>query len=123
MAVMRTLLAAAALIAVSMPACSPPPTREERAQAAELARLAPLKQRYSGVIVGFDFAGPATLIVSLDIQAYIGTDDDTILAMKRDVLTRWRDAWTAGHPHRHATLHARWIDFVGKTILTQTVKV
>ena len=67
--------------------CLPRAARNHRRSAsttAELAAVAPLKQQYSGVVMGFDIRPQNTLIVSLDLQQYIETDDDVIAAMKRD---------------------------------------
>ena len=39
-------------------------------------------------------------------------------AMQRDALKRWRAAWIAAHPREHATLHVRFIDFIGRKVAT-----
>ena len=65
--------------------------------------------------------GDTTLLVSLDLQAYIGMDDDAAAAMRRTVAARWRSAWSAAHPGVHATLHVRFIDFIGRKIAELTV--
>jgi hypothetical protein len=77
----------------------------------------------AGIVAGFEIRPQTTLIVSLDLQQYIETDDATIAAMKRDTLARWRAGWTAAHPHGHATLHVRFIDFIGRGIATESTKV
>jgi hypothetical protein len=109
-------------LAMLLAACSSP-TPQQRAQDAELAALAPLKQRYAGLVMGFDVRPPTTLIVSLDLQTYIETDDDTIAAMKRETVARWRSAWLAAHPRAHALLQVRFIDFIGRKVATESTKV
>lgn len=111
-----TGVALAALVA----GCSAPAPRPEDT---ELAAVAPLKRAYPGIVMGFDIRDPKTLIVSLDLQQYIEADDDVIAAMKRDGLASWRSAWLAGHPHEHAVLHVRFIDFIGRKVATETTKV
>ena len=103
--------------------CSSPPSPRERATSAELAQLSPLKQRYAGIVMGFDVRNDATLLVSLDLQTFIGMDDDAATAMKRTVAQRWRGAWTSAHPATHAVLHVRFIDFVGRTVAEQSIRV
>ena len=123
MSKMRALAAGLALLLAACSSASP----QERAQSAELAALAPLKQTYNGVIMGFDFppgpSGDTTLIVSLDIQNYIGMDDPAAAAMKRNVLAQWRAAWTAAHPNQHATITVRMIDFVGRKLVEESARV
>lgn len=121
MAKIRTPFWACMAIVVLATACSSAsaPSSED----AELATLAPLKQTYSGVVMGFDIQHDTTLVVSLDLQAYLETDDDKVAAMKHASVARWRTAWLAAHPHQHATLHVRFIDFVGRTIAQQKIDV
>jgi len=89
----------------------------------EIAAVSSLKHQYSGLVMGFDVRPADTLIVSLDLQQYIETDDQTIAAMKRDGLARWRSAWSAAHPHEHGTIHVRFIDFIGRKVATESTKV
>ena len=112
------------LVATVLPlvACSSPSARD-RIVSAELAAVDPLKKTYSGVLMGFDVRGETTLLASLDLQGYIGTDDDTDAAMRRAVVDGWRRAWSAAHPNAHATLHVRFIDFTGRTIAEKTTTV
>ncbi len=93
---------------------------QERIDDAELAALAPLKEKYSGVVMGFDIRSQNTLVVSLDLQHYIETDDDVVAAMRRDVLARWRAAWTGAHPRVHGVLRVRFIDFIGRTVARES---
>jgi hypothetical protein len=108
-----------AVVAMLAVACSSPSARE-RTDDAELAAVAPLKAQYSGVVMGFDIRPPETLIVSLDLQSYLDMDDDDAAAMQRTTLLRWRSAWKSGHPHAHAVLHVRFIDFIGRKVATLT---
>ena len=121
MTAVRTPLALALLAAtlLTFGGCSSGQSDAEQIQAAETAQLAPLKDTYSGVIMGFDYADDTTLLVSLDIQNYMGTDDDKVQQLKKDVIEDWRKAWIAQHPKKHAVLRARFIDFVGKKIFEE----
>jgi hypothetical protein len=105
--------AVAATLAV---ACSSSPSAQERTNEGELAAVAPLRTQYSGVVMGFDIRPQETLIVSLDLQSYIDMDDDDVTAMQANTLRRWRSAWGAAHPHTHAVLHVRFIDFIGRRV-------
>lgn len=114
------VLARIALAAI-LAACAPTPA--QRTESAELHDLAALKQRYPEVVSGFDLRLKNTLLVSLDLQHYIEMDDDAVVALKRDALERWRAAWAAQHPHQHAVLHLRFIDFIGRKVAEETTKV
>jgi len=103
--------------------CSSPSSSRERVTSSELAGVSALKRDYSGIVMGFDVRGDTTLIVSLDLQSYIGMDDDAATAMKRAVVARWRSAWSAAHPRSHATLHVRFIDFIGRKIAEQSTNI
>ena len=106
---------ARAVVATLVVACSSP-SAQERTNDAELAAVAPLRTQYSGVEMGFDIRSPNTLIVSLDLQSYLDMDDDAVAAMQRNTLGHWRSAWGAAHPHAHAALHVRFIDFIGRKV-------
>jgi hypothetical protein len=110
-----------AVVATLAVACSSPSARE-RTDAAELAAVAPLKTQYSGVVMGFDIRQPDTLIVSLDLQSYLDMDDDAVAAMEATALRRWRSAWESSHPHAHARLRVRFIDFIGRKVATLTTQ-
>jgi hypothetical protein len=105
---------------VILAACATPP--DQRAADAELSALAPLKQRYP-VVAGFDVKTPTTLVVSLDLQTYIGMSDDETAAIRRAVVERWRSAWIEAHPKSHAALHVRFIDFIGRKVANETTHV
>jgi hypothetical protein len=109
-------------LAATIAACSTP-TPQERVQAAESSDLAALKRQYPDVVMGFDFRGNETLIVSLDLQHYIEMEDDAVAALKRDALSRWRSAWIAEHPNEHALLRLHFIDFIGRRVADETTRV
>jgi hypothetical protein len=111
-----------AILAALLAACSPP-TPQQTAADRELVAMAPLKHQYAGLVMGFDVHPHNTLVISLDLQQYIETDDDTIAAMKRDALARWRTAWIAAHPHAHGILHVAFIDFIGRKVATESTRV
>jgi hypothetical protein len=111
-----------AALAVLLAACSAQAPKQQ-ATDAEIAAMMPLKRQYSDVVMGFDIRPQTTLIVSVDLRQYILTDDDTLAAIRRDALARWRAAWIAAHPHKHAVLQVRFIDFVGGKVATETTKV
>jgi hypothetical protein len=106
----------ACAVAATLAVACGSPSAQERTTDAELAAVAPLRAQYSGVVMGFDIRSPETLIVSLDLQSYFDMDDDAVAAMQRNVLRRWRAAWSAAHPHAHAVLHVRFIDFIGRNV-------
>lgn len=111
--------ATVALIAALLAACSPPGRNVDDA---ELAAVTPIKHRYPDLISGFEIRPQETLIVSLDLQQYIETDDARIAAMKHDTLASWRSAWIAQHPHARALLHVRFIDFIGRKVAEESTK-
>lgn len=111
-----------ALIAAAPAACSSP-SQHEQAVTNEIAQMTPLKSTYSGVVMGFDVRDDTTLVVSLDLQSYIGMDDDAAEAMRRAVVQHWAAAWSTAHPGVRATLHVRFIDFIGRKIAEKTVRV
>jgi hypothetical protein len=103
--------------------CASPQSPSERAVASELAQMSASKRDYPGIVMGFDVRNGTTLLVSLDLQSFIGMDDDAVVAMKRHVVARWRGAWTSAHPGTHATLQVRFIDFIGRKIAEQSTSV
>jgi hypothetical protein len=120
MRVSRTALSAAILAALA--ACSSPQSAQERAASAEIASVAPLKTKYAGIVMGFDVGKDSTLLVSVDVQAMVDSMGDyEERAMLEDALARWRSAWLANHPHERATLHVRFIDFRGNTLLQGSI--
>jgi hypothetical protein len=118
--VLRTIAAVAFLTALA--ACAAPPSAKERAQSAELAQLAPLKTQFPGVLTGFDVANDTTLVVSVNVQAIIDSmEDSDQQGMKAIVIGKWRDAWRAAHPHEHANLNVRFIDYRGNKVFEGSV--
>jgi hypothetical protein len=119
---MNDLRALCFAVVATLAACSSP-TALQQTDDAEIAALAALKHQYPDVVMGFDVRPQSTLIVSVDLQHYIDADDDTIAAIKRGAAARWRAAWVAAHPHAHATLHVRFIDFIGRKVAEESTKV
>jgi hypothetical protein len=119
MNLMRGLACSAILMMIG---CSSAQSPRDRATASELAQVSVLKRDFSGIVMGFDVRDDTTLIVSLDLQSYIGMDDDAAAAMQRTVVARWRDAWVAAHPGAHAMLQVRFIDFIGRKIAEQSIR-
>jgi hypothetical protein len=111
-----------AVFAALLAACSSP-APQQRAQDAEIAAMAPLKQHYTELVAGFEVRPQTTLVVSVDLQNYIEADDSRIEAMKRDALRRWRSAWLSEHPHGHGELQVRFIDFIGRKVATERTTV
>ena len=107
-------------VLVILAACAAP-SPEQRVADTELSALAPLRQRYP-VVAGFDVKTPNTLVVSLDLQTYIGMSDDETAAIRRAVVERWRSAWIEAHPKSHAALHVRFIDFIGRKVAEETIR-
>jgi hypothetical protein len=103
-------------------ACSQP-SPQQRLHDAEIEALAPLKSRYAGIVMGFDVKPQTTLIVSIDLQGYIDADDDTLAAMRKEALVRWRSIWVARHPGDHAVVSVRFIDFIGRKVAQESTPV
>jgi hypothetical protein len=120
MSVILRCTAVAAIVLLT--ACSSP-SPQEAAQNQELETLTPLKQKYQDVVMGFDFKPQETLVVSLDLQNYNGMGDNDQDAMKKVIASTWRKAWQDAHPGQHATIHLKLMDFIGRTVATQDVKV
>ena len=110
MAVSRRLPAVGVLVLLA--ACSSPQSAQERAESQELAQLAPLKSQYPDVVMGFDFHG-TTADVSVDLNEEIQMDDAKEDAMRAEAVRDWRQAWMRAHPHQHAHLLLRILDFRG----------
>jgi hypothetical protein len=108
--------------AIALAACSTP-SQQEQIQATELKQLAPLRTEFNGVVMGFDFKGDTTLLVSIDIQNWIGLDDDAAANAKRQIVKQAQAAWIAAHPNQQATVTVRLIDFIGRTIYQETAKI
>jgi hypothetical protein len=105
--------------AIAIAACSSAPSPSEQSETAERAAMAPLKAAYPDVVMGFDINGPAVNI-AIDLNGLISMDQDAEDAMKAKAVSQWRAAWLASHPHEHAKLTIRLIDFKGFPEFTQT---
>ena len=116
-------LVVSGLLAATIAGCSSAPSAHDQTVASEIAQMTTLKQTYPGIVMGFDVHADTTLVVSLDLQSYIGMDDDAAEAMRRSVGAHWRAAWTGAHPGAHATLHVRFIDFIGRKVAEQSLRV
>jgi hypothetical protein len=106
----------------SFVACSSTASRQSTSDA-EIASLATLKQHYPTVVMGFDVQHDTTLVISLDLQSYIEMDDDAVDALKREALKRWVAVWSGSHPRAHATLHVRFIDFIGRKVTDESQSI
>lgn len=119
---MTWLRGVAVAVAIGAAACASP-SATQRTTDAEIAAMAPLKRGYPAVVMGFDVRDATTLVVSLDLQAYDGMNDDDAAAMERRAVAGWGRAWKEAHPGRHARLQVRFIDFIGRKILERPVSV
>jgi hypothetical protein len=121
---MATLLSrlGIALVLILGASCAPQPTAQERIDAQETASLAQLKKAYPDIVVAFDMKGATQLDVSIDANGYISTGDNDVDKFKKVALDDWRSAWTAAHPHEHAKLTLRLVDFMGRTWATEHVQ-
>ncbi|MHB8145855.1 MAG: hypothetical protein ACYDGM_01165 [Vulcanimicrobiaceae bacterium] len=117
----RTMAAALAL-ALAVVACSAPPTPQQQRHAQERARLARLQQSYGTTIMGFDIHG-TTVNVGVDLNQIYSMSEDDQNALEAAALRTWRAAWLQAHPHRHALLTTRFIDFHGNLQSARSVKV
>ena len=121
MTLVRSLAVAWALLLVAV-ACSAPPTPQEQRHAAERTQLAALQHRYGTTIMGFDIHGPR-VNVSVDVDQLYKMSEDDERALETNVLRTWRASWTHAHPHQHALLSTRFIDFHGTVQSTHSVRV
>jgi len=103
-------------------ACTPQPTPQQQIDARETAALQPLKAQYPDIVVAFNFKGTTQLDIAIDANGYISTGDDDVDKFKKVALNDWRSAWSAAHPHEHANLTLRFVDFMGRTWVTEHVK-
>ncbi|MGA8840955.1 MAG: hypothetical protein WBG27_08210 [Candidatus Aquilonibacter sp.] len=102
-------------------ACAPHPTAQEQIDATETTALAPLKAKYPDIVVAFAPNG-TRLDISIDANGYISTGDDDVARFKDAISRDWRSAWSTAHPHQHALLTVRLVDFVGRTWVTEHTK-
>lgn len=111
-----------ALVLILGAACAPQPTQQQQIDAQETASLAALKKAYPDIVVAFDMKGTTQLDISIDANGYISIGDNDTDTFKKVALDDWRSAWTAAHPHEHANLTLRLVDFMGRTWVTEHVK-
>ena len=102
--------------------CAPHPSPQEQIDAQETAALAPLKAAYPDIVVAFDMKGTTQLDISIDANGYISTGDNDVDKFKAAASHDWRIAWSAAHPHEHAVLTLRLVDFMGRTWVTEHVR-
>jgi hypothetical protein len=102
-------------------ACAPHPTAQEQIAATETTALAPLKVKYPDIVVAFAPNG-TRLDISIDANGYISTGDDDVARFKASAAHDWLAAWSSAHPHQHALLTVRLMDFMGRTWVTEHVK-
>lgn len=122
MSSVRTVSAIAAF-AFALAACSQgAQPRVDPAIAREQSAAASIKTQYKDVILGTDVKD-RTLTVYVDVNNLYSMDEDSELTMKAAVLARWKRAWSAAHPHKHATLHLSMRDYYGKEIYTASARV
>jgi hypothetical protein len=102
-------------------ACSGP-SAQDAGTARETAHMQPMRSAYDDTVVGFDPHG-TRMDVAIDLNAWETIDDDADAAIKVEALRRWKEAWTAENPGKHATLLVRLIDYHGHEFFRETAKV
>jgi hypothetical protein len=105
--------AVVALLLTLVVSCAAQPTPQEQIETTEQASLAPLKAKYPAIVTSFNISGNR-LDIAIDANAYIQTDDSVIDRFKPDATAAWRAAWIKAHPHQHATLTIRLLDFTNR---------
>lgn len=120
MATLCSRAGVALLLSVAV-ACAPQPTPQQQIDTQETAALAPLKAQYPDIVVAFNMKGATQLDIAIDANGYISTGDDDIDKFKAVAVRDWRSAWSAAHPHEHAKLTLRMVDFMGRTWATEHV--
>ncbi len=104
---------------IALAACSSSPSPQERVETTERDAMQPLKTHYPDVVMGFDFHG-TTADVSVDLNEEIQMDDAKENAMRAEAVRDWRAAWLRAHPHEHAKLLVRILDFRGNVTWKST---
>lgn len=115
-------IAGAALALATLAGCAGSTSPQATAADAETTALAPLRAKYDNTVTGFDVNG-TRVDVSLDLDKFDSMDPNDMPGFKADVLRAWSAAWSAQHPHQHAVLTVRFLDYFGKTVTTETSKV
>ncbi len=111
-----------ALLLILGSACAPQPSAQEQIDAKETAALAPLKAAYPDIVVAFNMKGTTQLDIAIDANGYISIGDNDVDKFKARASRDWRAAWTQAHPHQHAPLTLRLVDFMGRTWATEHVQ-
>ena len=114
----RVITALALAFATS---CASAPTPAQQIVNTEQAALAPLKAKYPNIVTAFNISGKR-LDISIDANGYIQTGDDKIDQFKKDAKHAWLAAWTKAHPHEHAKLTVRFMDFMSRVWATLKVQ-
>jgi len=113
------MLALLILAGCSQPA---PQGAADTAAAREVRAIGPLKTEYKPVITSIDAKG-TTLEVFVDAEAMSEMDGPVEQAMEDQAPKRWRQAWTANNPAKHATLHVRLRNYFGEVVFSESAKV
>jgi hypothetical protein len=108
-----------ALVLILGAACAPAQTPQQQIDAQETAALQPLKTQYPDIVIAFNMKGATQLDIAIDANGYISTGDDVLDKFRALAIRDWRDAWVAAHPHEHAALTLRMVDFMGRTWVTE----
>jgi hypothetical protein len=116
------LLTGFALLLALDAGCGPQPTPQQQIDAAETASLASLKKAYPDIVVAFNMKGTTQLDIAIDANGYISTGDNDVDKFKALASRDWRVAWAQSHPHQHALLTVRFVDFMGRTWVTEHVQ-
>lgn len=111
-----------ALLLILGSACAPQPSAQEQIDAKETAALAPLKAAYPDIVVAFNMKGTTQLDIAIDANGYISIGDNDVDKLKARASRDWRTVWSQAHPHQHALLTVRFVDFIGRTWVTEHVQ-
>jgi hypothetical protein len=111
-----------ALLLLLAGGCAPQPSAQEQIDARETTALAPLKAAYPDIVVAFNMKGTTQLDIAIDANGFISTGDDDVDRFKARASRDWRAAWSQAHPHQHALLTVRLVDFIGRTWATEHVR-
>jgi hypothetical protein len=116
------LLTGFALLVGLSAGCAPQLTAQQQIDAQETTSLAPLKKAYPDIVVAFNMKGTTQLDIAIDANGYISTGDDDVDKFKALASRDWRVAWSQAHPHQHAVLTVRLVDFMGRIWATEHVQ-
>jgi hypothetical protein len=112
-----------AFLVCALAACSQGATHNADATLTkEQSAMAPLKDKYNGVITGIDVKD-RTLTLYVEPNAMQSMDEDAEIAMKDEALRRWQKAWVSAHPHKHGVLRMVVRDYFGRELSASTATV